>query len=393
MKKINIFVNNFPKTSETFIYNKVKSLLENGFDVNLIVSQLENDAKGFYKDLNHHKNFKLRVAYINKAKNIKTIVNTLFSLNFYKIFFKNNLSLKQSYKEYLSLKTLNLSNPDIIHFEFSGIGFQYLPYLKQLKNIKIGSSFRGTPEKIKPLIDEKRRADFPIFLKHLDYCHCVSNNMAKELNQFNVNKEKVFINYPSINVNLFSYKDDFTFDTKTEINIISVGRLHWIKGIDIALLALQKLKENGYKFKYHLIGDGPEFEKLKFMTHNLNLTDEVVFLGFQPANKVSEYLKNAQLFLLPSYSEGLSNSALEAMCTGLPILSAKAGGMEEAITHQKNGFLFEIGDINELYLNLKSIFENKYDLNKIRLNASETVINKFNLKKQSNKFKELYFSL
>ncbi len=391
MKKINFFVNSFPKTSETFIYNKVKGLLENDFEITVIASSVVNDEKGFYKSLNNFPNFNLVLAPISNPKNISYLIGAIVSPLFYIKLKQNSLNIKSAYKSFLKFKTLNYNNPDIIHFAFSGIGFNYLSELKELKNVKIGSSFRGAAEKIKPLINTKRAQKFPFFLKTIDYYHCVSFNMFKELEKYGADKSKLFVNYPSIDTQLFSFNKNYSLKNNSKIKLISVGRLHWKKGIDIALLTLQKLKKSGYNnFEYKIVGNGNEYEKLKFMVHNLQLQSNVTFLGFQPKNKISRLLKKSSVFLLPSYSEGLSNAALEAMCVGVPVVSAKAGGMQEAITHNKTGLLFEIGNVEELYLNLKAIFEENINLDKMRIEANRTVVNKFDLKIQKEKF-NLFF--
>jgi colanic acid/amylovoran biosynthesis glycosyltransferase len=393
MKTINIFVNSFPKTSETFIYNKVKMLLINGFKINLIVSEIEKNSTYFYEDISEFNNFKIVLSPLSRTYALSNILRALISLKFWKLLLKSNFNIKLSYKSYLCKKTLNLFKPDIIHFEFSGIGFNYLHYLDELKGVKIVSSFRGAAEKIKPLTNKKRDTDFPLFLKKIDACHCVSIDMHNHLKRYSIDENKVFINYPSIDLSRFNYLNNYSFDLNKEIKIISIGRLHWKKGIDLALLSLYKLKQKGFNFTYTLVGDGPEYEKLKFMTENLGLGKEVKFLGFKSSKEVSTLLLNSNLFLLPSYSEGLANSALEAMSSGIPVIAAKAGGMEEAIIHEKSGFLFEIGDVDGLYNNLLKVFENNFDLNKIRLKARETVEKKFDIKIQSEKFKTFYQNL
>ena len=349
MKTINIFVNSFPKTSETFIYNKVKMLLISEFKINLIVSKIETKSTSFYEDISGFDNFKIILNPLSKMYSPSIILRTMFCLNFWILLIKSNFNLKFSYKNFLCTKTLNLFNPDIIHFEFSGIGFNYLPYLDRLKDIKIVSSFRGTAEKITPLTNKKREIDFPLYLEKVDACHCVSKDMHNHLKRYSIDENKVFINYPSIDLSRFNYLNNYSFDFNKEIKIISIGRLQWIKGIDLALLSLYKLKQKGFNFTYTLVGNGPEYEKLKFMTESLGLGKEVQFLGFKSSKEVSILLKNSNLFLLPSYSEGLANSALEAMSSGIPVISAKAGGMEEAIIHEESGFLFEIGDVYGLY--------------------------------------------
>ncbi len=393
MKTINIFVNSFPKISETFIYNKVKSLLENDFRINVITTRIESSSDDFYQSLSHFENFNIVEAPINGAFNLSTLLKAIFSGKFWSTLIEKKFDFRSSYKEYLQKKTLKMFNPDIIHFEFSGIGFQYLPYLDDIEGVKKVSSFRGAAEKIKPLIDAKRFNEFPNFLKSLDAYHCVSNNMVDELEKFDIDRGKAFVNYPSIDSEKFEYSLEYSFNPNEQVKIISVGRLHWKKGIDIALLALSKLKKQGHFFKYYLVGDGFEFEKLKFMSKNLNLENEVVFLGYKSSVEVSQLLKESDLFLLPSYSEGLSNSALEAMCCGIPVVSSRAGGMNEAIDDDQNGFLFDLGDVDGLYLKLKAIFENTYDLEATRMNAHNTVKERFELKIQSEKFKQFYLDM
>lgn len=388
MKTINIFVNTFPKISESFIYNKIESLVDSDYKINLIVTN-----KGDLSKIKHRNNLKIIKSPISKSRQISTLLVSFLSFSFWKIFVKRRFLFKESYKDFLFKKGLKIGNPDIIHFEFSGIGFQYLPYFNSIKNVKIVSSFRGTAEKLTPLVDEKRYKEFPFFLKALDVCHCVTMDMANDLEKFNICKDKIFINYPSINVNNFNFVSDYIPNFKDKVNIISVGRLHWIKGIDIALLALSKLKETGVKFSYTIVGEGVEYDKLLFLSKKLNLDKEVYFVGYKNASEVSSLLKQSQIFLLPSYSEGMSNSALEAMCSGIPVISTRSGGMEEAIIHTENGFLFDIGDVEALTSILIDVFNGVYDLDKIRFNANKTVMKKFRLKNQTDKFLELYKSL
>ena len=82
MKTINIFVNSFPKTSETFIYNKVKMLLISEFKINLIVSKIETKSTSFYEDISGFDNFKIILNPLSKMYSPSIILRTMFCLNF-----------------------------------------------------------------------------------------------------------------------------------------------------------------------------------------------------------------------------------------------------------------------------------------------------------------------
>lgn len=393
MKTINIFVNSFPKTSETFIFNKVLMLLKNGFKVNVITSVIDVNSKLEIKELSIYKSFRIVLNPLKSRFTITVLYKLLLSKNFLKVLFLNKGSLKKRYKDYLSLVTLKMFTPDIIHFEFSGLGFQYLHLFDKLEGVTLVSSFRGAAENITPLINSKRRLEFPDYLEKIDICHCVSKKMAFILSKYGFDKSKEFINYPSVDIDKFKFIKEYDFNPKNTIKIISIGRLHWKKGIDIALLALSKLKKKGFNFTYTLVGDGGEYEKLKFLTSYFGLENEVKFVGYKSPQEVSDLLLKSQLFLLPSYSEGLANSALEAMSCGIPVISARAGGLEEAISHKESGLLFNVGDVEDLYSNLVSVFELSHNLKYIRKNARQTVENNFDLRIQSEKFKELYLNI
>lgn len=386
---INIYVNEFPKTSETFIFNKVKFLLEQGYNINLFASKFYFEDEN-YDDLRNFPNFKYLYFFTNVSKSIYKIPIVVAKKHFWKRFVKNHFNLKKSISEALKYETLIYGNPNYIHFEFSGIGINFSSVLNEINNIKIVSSFRGAAEKITPNVYDERKIKISQLVEFLDICHCVSFDMANEIQKYTSKILNTVIIHPSIDVQKFKFNTEYHFNSLNKINIISVGRLHWKKGIDIALLSLAKLKKDGINFQYTLVGEGFEFEKLKYLSYILGLKNEVVFTGKKSSKEVYKLLLQSQLYLLPSYNEGISNAALEAMSTGIPVISSNIDGMPEAVIHEQNGFIFERGNADELYYLIKSIFNNKYDLEMIRKNARKIVEEKFNLNLQIIKYKEIY---
>lgn len=99
--------------------------------------------------------------------------------------------------------------------------------------------------------------------------------------------------------------------------------------------------------KFIFIGKG-QIEEIKRMCKELNLEDHVQILDFVPEESKISFFNNSDVFVLPSYAEGLPISLLEAMASGLPIVSSNVGGIPEVIIEEINGYLIHPGDYKEL---------------------------------------------
>ena len=94
------------------------------------------------------------------------------------------------------------------------------------------------------------------------------------------------------------------------------------------------------------------------MINDLGLKNFVNLLGALPGDEVVKHLLASDIFLLPSLYEGI-NSALEAMAVGIPIISTSAGGMEEAIEHNKNGLIAELYNSYDMANKVKELVNDK----------------------------------
>lgn len=114
------------------------------------------------------------------------------------------------------------------------------------------------------------------------------------------------------------------------INCVSVASMSWRKGHEFVLEAMTKLpKEVLNKIKYHMIGAGPQMQELKDYVAFHNLEDNVVFYGNR--NDVPELLKGMDVFILPSKSEGLPMSIIEALRQGMYLVATDTGAIPEMI--------------------------------------------------------------
>jgi len=108
-------------------------------------------------------------------------------------------------------------------------------------------------------------------------------------------------------------------------------------------------------FSLWLIGDGIEKEKLKELTVQLKLSNSVRFLGFRES--VHEYLLAADVFILPSLSEGSSVSLAEAMMAGLPSIVTEVGGAKEILGNSRSGILVNPYCTDSILAAMKSVFD------------------------------------
>jgi len=156
-----------------------------------------------------------------------------------------------------------------------------------------------------------------------------------------------------------------------KILIGSFSRLDKGKGVDITIEALNKLHKQGYEFKFIISGIGPQRNYLESLANKYNIDTE--FLGFVKDEDLPSYIRSCDIIILSSFSEGFANIILEAMASGVCVISSDVGGAPEIIKQYKNGVLYKVGDVNDLYKKLKYLFENKKLIQKIKRNAREFI--------------------
>ena len=138
--------------------------------------------------------------------------------------------------------------------------------------------------------------------------------------------------------------------------LLSVGRVVYQKGYDVAVRALAGLREVPWNWK--IVGDGPYLHSLRRMLNELGLDSRVQFLGWETADQVKEHYAEANLFVHPSRHEGMPNAVLEAMASELPVLATRIAGNEELVLDQETGLLVPVDDVEGLRASLKELLAN-----------------------------------
>ncbi|WP_298533826.1 N-acetyl-alpha-D-glucosaminyl L-malate synthase BshA [uncultured Algibacter sp.] len=139
--------------------------------------------------------------------------------------------------------------------------------------------------------------------------------------------------------------------------------------------------------KLMFIGEGPEKEKVELRCQELGILDKVVFFG--KSNEIDKILCFSDLFLLPSLTESFGLAALEAMASGVPVISSNTGGIPEVNIHGESGFLSPVGDIEDMTKNALYILKDEKRLKTFKNNARKQSLN-FDLHAIVPKYEAIY---
>lgn len=188
--------------------------------------------------------------------------------------------------------------------------------------------------------------------RNCDQVLCQSSVAAKSLTNLTsctTTKITVIMNW----INAISYlppKKAVTADEATisEFTFIFVGHLTMNKAPDVLLSAARILKERGLSFKVVICGHGPLFDELAQDIVKYQLSTAVQLCGWVIGEALLDMLWNADVFVLPSHSEGMPNALLEAMAAGLPVITTPVSSIPEIVTEFENGLFVQPGDIVSL---------------------------------------------
>lgn len=160
--------------------------------------------------------------------------------------------------------------------------------------------------------------------------------------------------------------------------IVTISRLEPVKNIEALIRVISLLIKENIKVELTIAGSGILEDSLKQLVVELHLQDIVTFVGF--ITDPYPYLQNSDLYILNSFTEGFSNSLVEAMYSKTLSLSTNVGAAPEIIIDSKNGFITPVDDEKALYEKIKNIIRmSREQRQAIELAGNQTVIENFSL--------------
>lgn len=175
------------------------------------------------------------------------------------------------------------------------------------------------------------------------------------------------------------------------LKLLTIGRLTHQKGQWILLEAMTKFDDIYPDAELTILGEGEMREELERVAKRLRIDGRVKFVG-KVANP-QDYLKDADLFILPSIYEGLGVVLLEAMSVGVPVIASDIPAVDEVIENENNGLLFPAENSAELVDGILRIIKNVDLQAQLVDNARKTVEEKFTVQRMAHEYDALYSKL
>ena len=172
--------------------------------------------------------------------------------------------------------------------------------------------------------------------------------------------------------------------------LLSVSNLITTKGLDLNLMAIQRLHEKYPSIRYKIVGSGPLEDELKNLADSLGIADNVDFLGALPHRTVMEHMAACDIFTLPSWSEGFGVVYLEAMAHGKPVIGCKGEGIEDFVEHGKTGLLVKPRDVEGLVEALDFLLSHPEEAQAMGKRAQKLVLENYTWEKNAEKTIRVY---
>ncbi|MBV9953079.1 MAG: glycosyltransferase [Acidimicrobiia bacterium] len=297
----------FPEPTEPFIVRKVAALVERGIEVVVFANALATGADADPPAL--------------RAVRDEVEVRTVAARTGWR-----------------SARSPLLTAPaDVVHFEHAGVALSHRHLLPHLAAPSVVTC-RGSTVRV----DVLRRPGLQLALGEVfaavDRVHCVSTELAERCRELGARADQLLVAPTGVDLSLFTPRTGPPRPEGLAVRLVSIGRLHWVKGYEHAVQAVRLLRDRGHRVSYTIAGadEGAE-SAIRLAVRDLGLEDAVTLVGHLPPERVHDLLVASDVFLLPSLSEGASGATMQAMATGLPVVVTDVGGMREVVRDGVHG--------------------------------------------------------
>jgi len=206
----------------------------------------------------------------------------------------------------------------------------------------------------------------------------------KNLSLKSAPRQKIEVIYNGVNVEEFKPSNK----TNQEFTVISTSRLTERKGIEYLVDGFVEFNKKHKNSKLLLIGKGNSEKELKEKIKKASMQNKIDFLGIIDHRKIADYYRKADVFVLPSLNEGMSNSLLEAMASGLAIVSTKTGGIMELID-DNNRVIIKKQSSLDIFKALEKLYLDKKKLDNFKKASRESAL-KMDWREIADRYLEIY---
>jgi len=351
--RIAMFVNEFPALSETFVLNQITGLMDLGHEVTIFANgkrgdpTVHPDVRRYhladhirYRNMPKDRRARLlRVPGLLAQHGMRDLRSEFAAMNPF-AFGREAASLNLLY---WANRLLSEQPFDIIHCHFGTIG-RVAAFLREIGAIsgKLVTTFHG--------VDMSAcLADDPNLYRHLfdrgDLFLPISDHWRQRLIEIGCPPDRIAVHRMGIDPSRFPVRAR-SRNSGRPFGIVSVGRLVEKKGMEYGLRAIAELCARQIPLRYTIVGDGPLGPKLKSLTRELGIEHCVTFMGWARQEEIIEVLGDNEVLIAPSVTdrngdqEGIPVTLMEAMASGMPVVSTRHSGIPELVQDGISGFLF-----------------------------------------------------
>jgi colanic acid/amylovoran biosynthesis glycosyltransferase len=294
------------------------------------------------------------------------------------------------------LSVLSETRARFLHIYFGQIAVHLTPLIRAWKPPSI-VSFHGADV----MVDMNKSAYREATLQMLDAITLAlvrSESLRRALIDLGCDPEKIEIQRTGIPLEEFPFRER-AVPKNGEWRFVQAGRLIEKKGLPVTLRAFEVFVRQYPNATLTIAGEGPLLSELKTLARELKIAAGVSFPGFISQEQLREIYYKSHIFLHPSQTgrdgnqEGVPNSMLEAMATGLPVFATEHGGIPEAIEHGVSGVLVPERDEFALVEMLLDAVRHPDFLSRIAQSGAKAVRENFDLVTQAQRLDDIYLKL
>ena len=274
-----------------------------------------------------------------------------------------------------------------IHSNFAHIPTDIAMYTAGIMGVKFSFTSHANDlfERGWLLKNKVSRSDFAVTISEYNKCFLIEMGAAEK---------KINVIHCGVDTQDFSTRDDKQLGAPPLLG--ALGRMVEKKGFDDLILACDLLKRKGIEFQLQIAGDGPLLNNLKELAREKRLTGNIEFIGIVPHEKVPHWLKSLDVFVLPCKvdkngdMDGIPVVLMEAMLSGVPVMSTRTSGIPELVIDGETGLLFNANSSRDIADKFEVLIS-EYNLAKKRtIQAIVLVNNEFSLFKNTLQLLKLF---
>lgn len=223
-------------------------------------------------------------------------------------------------------------------------------------------------------------------IKKSEIVTTVSDSVKGDLQEYGVTKNEIVVTPNGVNTAEFSPSSGTTDGNQ----LLYTGRLAPEKGLPDLFEAVHTVTKSGYDLRLIITGKGEYEDVLREEAKRLNIENQVDFAGFVSREKLIDLYEMADIYVFPTYYEGLPTSILEAMAAGLPIVSTTAHGVTDLLDHEETGLLSSPGESDQFASNIRRLMDDSQLRQQLGSAARNEAVTTYDWEIVSQKMKSVY---